>query len=105
MNTVMTKDDVFEAVLEKYETSETSVIWEYSGNIEGDIEELSQEIKELRERYYTAEPTLATDTNVVCNADCKTCKHYEKQLELPFYFCENCQAEGGSHYESYISKE
>lgn len=105
MNTVMTKDDVFEVVLEKYASAERIAIGEMSFHIEEDYKELSQEIKELRERYYTAEPTFATDTNVVHDADCETCKHYEKQLELPFYFCENCLAEGGSHYEPYISKE
>lgn len=39
-----------------------------------------------------------------CNEDCETCKYYEEQLELPYYFCENCQAEGGNHYEPCISE-
>lgn len=75
MNTVMTKDDVFEAVLEKYASAERIAIGETSFNLEKDYKELSQEIKELRERYYTAEPTFARDIGVPIKY-CRNCKHF-----------------------------
>lgn len=57
MNTAMTKDDVFEAVLEKYASAERLAIEETSFNLEKDYKELSQEISELRQRYYQADIT------------------------------------------------
>lgn len=40
----MTIKEIAMELLKKYEEAKTTVIWEYSGNIDGDIKKLKKEI-------------------------------------------------------------
>lgn len=53
-DTKPTKQEVFDALLEAYQGSETTVIHEYSGNFDRDEKALDLEIKDWEELYKRA---------------------------------------------------
>jgi hypothetical protein len=51
----MTKQEVFNKLLGEFESASMRVIWEYSGSIEADEQELEAEIENWRKEYEEAE--------------------------------------------------
>lgn len=51
----MTKQEVFNKLLSEFKSSSMRVIWEYSGNIKADEQELEAEIENWRKEYEEAE--------------------------------------------------
>jgi hypothetical protein len=51
----MTKQEVFDELLGEFERASRKVIWEYSGSIEADEQELEAEIENWRKEYEEAE--------------------------------------------------
>lgn len=50
----MTKQEVFNKLLKEYELACDKIIWEYSGSIEADEQELEVEIDNWRKAYEEA---------------------------------------------------
>lgn len=50
----MTLKEIALALLKKYESSETDVIWEYSGDIEKSLDHLGEEVEKWRKKIEEA---------------------------------------------------